>query len=111
MHLVKKSRTHDTHTATRRKDLPPRPAVWIRGIIEAIVNMAGGTAQGKAARRLRLIETLPIGPRKELLLVLCDGEKYLIATGADSVQSILRAEPAHRAAGIRVGQAELGDTP
>lgn len=57
--------------------------------------MAGGAWLGGPhvkARRLRVVETLPLGAKKQLLLVTCDGEKYLVGTGAESVQTITRVE-------------------
>lgn len=41
--------------------------------------------------RMELIETLQLGSRRQLMLVLCDGERYLIGAGNDSVQSIAAA--------------------
>ena len=50
----------------------------------------GGTRA--SARRMQVLETLSIGPRKQLVLVNCDGETYLIGTGPESVQAIQRIE-------------------
>ena len=40
------------------------------------------------ARRLQLIETLPLGGKRQLMLVTCDGADYLIGLSADGVQTI-----------------------
>jgi flagellar biogenesis protein FliO len=45
-----------------------------------------GKARG--ARRLELIEMLPLGGKRQLMLVLCDGQRVLVGTGAESVHSI-----------------------
>jgi hypothetical protein len=42
---------------------------------------------------MELIETLHLGGKRQLLLVLCDGQRYLVGAGGDSVHSI--AEIAH----------------
>jgi hypothetical protein len=68
-----------------------------RGILgwamEMIVNLAGGAwAASRSAkpRRMKVLETLAIGPKKQLLMVSCDGQKYLVGTGPESVQTIVR---------------------
>ena len=67
--------------------------------IEWLVALLGGTwrdGSGVVPRRMKVVETLSIGVRKQLLLVLCDGEKYLVATGPDTVQTIMRVESVAR---------------
>ena len=39
--------------------------------------------------RLEMVETLSLGGRRQLILVKCDGESFLVGVGADSVQSII----------------------
>jgi flagellar biogenesis protein FliO len=59
--------------------------------IMAAMNLLGGAgSRASSKRHMRLIETLPLGAKKQLLLVTCDGERFLIGTGPESVQSILR---------------------
>jgi flagellar biogenesis protein FliO len=48
-----------------------------------------GTRKARRERRLELVEALPLGGRRQLLLVLCDGQRVLVGAGADSVQSIV----------------------
>lgn len=43
-----------------------------------------------ASRQLRLVETLPLGGKRHLMLVVCAGERFLVGGGADSVQTIVR---------------------
>ena len=40
-------------------------------------------------KKLHLMETLSLGGRKQLILVNCAGEHYLIGTGPDSVSSMI----------------------
>jgi flagellar biogenesis protein FliO len=42
---------------------------------------------------MRIIETLALGTKKQLLLVSCDGERFLVGTGPDQVQAIVRLGP------------------
>ncbi len=46
--------------------------------------------RGKA-RQLQMLETLPLGGKRQLILVSCAGELYLVGAGADGVQSIVKA--------------------
>jgi flagellar biogenesis protein FliO len=45
-------------------------------------------------KQLRLVETLSLGGKRQLMLVTCKGERFLVGTGADSVETIvhLKAE-------------------
>ncbi len=80
-------------------------------LVSAIVSLCGGTwasRAGHAPRRLQVLETLPVGPMKQLLLISCDGERYLVATGPDSVQTIMRVESHARAVEPAIVAAEFG---
>jgi flagellar biogenesis protein FliO len=37
-------------------------------------------------------ETLVLGPKRQLLLVRCDGERFLVGLGADTIQTVLRLD-------------------
>ena len=43
---------------------------------------------GRGLRQMQLVETLNLGGKRQLMLVLCDGRRYLIGAGGDSVHSI-----------------------
>lgn len=53
---------------------------------------AGLVPGGDAARRLRLIETLPLGPQTRLLLVECDGHPFVIGHSRAGLIA-LRSDP------------------
>ncbi len=46
-----------------------------------LARWGGVAARGVAGRRLRLVETLPLDPRRRLLLVACDGREMLLLAG------------------------------
>lgn len=48
------------------------------------------TERRLAEREMRLVETLSLGGRRQLLLVVCGSERFLIGTGADSVETIVQ---------------------
>jgi flagellar biogenesis protein FliO len=43
-------------------------------------------------KQLRLIQTLHLGGRRQLLLVECSGERFLLGGGPDNVQTIVRLQ-------------------
>jgi len=40
-------------------------------------------------RQLRLVETLPLGGKRELMLVACGGESFLVGCGSESIQTVV----------------------
>lgn len=48
-------------------------------------------AKGRPApvRQMRLVETLSLGGRRQMMLVVCQGERFLVGCGADEVQTIV----------------------
>jgi hypothetical protein len=48
-------------------------------------------SQREAPRKqLRLVESLALGGKRQLMLVRCAGESFLVGGGADSVETIVR---------------------
>ncbi len=41
-------------------------------------------------RQMRLLETLPLGGKRQLLLVSCGSERFLIGGGGEGVEAIVR---------------------
>jgi flagellar biogenesis protein FliO len=44
--------------------------------------------KSRSSRRLQLVETLPLGGKRQLILIVCDGQHFLIGAGSDAVSSI-----------------------
>jgi Flagellar biosynthesis protein, FliO len=53
------------------------------------------------ARRMELVEALPLGGRRQLMLVVCDGQSFLIGAGSDGVHSIVGIQQHASTAGGR----------
>jgi hypothetical protein len=55
----------------------------------------GNLKRGRGARRMELVETLQLGGKRQLMLVMCDGQRYLVGAGGDAVNSIeaMRLQP------------------
>jgi Flagellar biosynthesis protein, FliO len=43
-----------------------------------------------ARKQLRLVEMLPLGGKRQLMLVTCAGESFLVGGGVDSIETIVR---------------------
>jgi flagellar biogenesis protein FliO len=70
------------------KTAPPEVqglAGWVLGLLRSCAGKR--EAQGK---QMRLIETLALGGKRQLMLVSCAGEKFLVGGGVESVETIVR---------------------
>jgi hypothetical protein len=70
----------------------PRPKIW------GLAGWALGLLRGLRCRpeiqqrQLRLVETLPLGGKRQLMLVTCAGERFLVGGGLESVEAIVRLQ-------------------
>jgi flagellar biogenesis protein FliO len=46
-----------------------------------------------APRRMKVVESLALGGRRQLMLVTCGTEEFLVGGGAESVDVIMRVSP------------------
>ena len=68
-----------------------RAMVWI---FKRMQRVRSGSSNQK---HMHLIESLALGNRRQLLLVICDNQRFLVGVGPDNVGSILAMEsPANR---------------
>ena len=65
------------------KTRPGGLAGWVLGLMARREGL-------KEARHLRVLETQALGGRRELMLVVCDGERFLVGGGSDRVDTIVR---------------------
>jgi hypothetical protein len=76
-------------------------AGWVHGL------MRGLRGQREVKRKqLRLVETLALGGKRQLMLVTCAGESFLVGGGLESVETIVRlkAEVSLDTAGTSLGE-------
>ena len=71
------------HKATAYFGRICRLLAWTVGTL-----LRGSRRDGKR-KQMELVESLTLGNRRQLLLVACEGHRYLVGLGADSVGSIL----------------------
>jgi flagellar biogenesis protein FliO len=65
-----------------------------RGLVEWAVKLVRGWRgrEDGQRRQMRLVETLPLGGKRQLILVSCDGERFLVGGGLDSIETIVRVK-------------------
>jgi hypothetical protein len=99
------SSSSDMGDQTNRERQPKFPAAVISRVVAAVRHAFAGRASSR--RRMNLLETLQLGGKRQLMLVLCDGQKYLVGAGSDSVHSI--AEIREQKIAASVNPSILGD--
>ncbi len=60
-------------------------AAWVLGLFRVWRNK-----RETPRKQLRLVEMLPLGGKRQLMLVACAGENFLVGAGADSIETIVR---------------------
>jgi flagellar biogenesis protein FliO len=63
------------------------------GLAGWLLNLLRSRTTQKAARHLQIVENLALGGRRQLTLVLCDGERFLVGGGPDGIATIVRVGP------------------
>jgi flagellar biogenesis protein FliO len=80
---------------TRHKELngPAAKAVFeMQGLAGWVMGQLGSLRSRREIRQrqLRLVETLSLGGKRQLMLVTCGEESFLVGGGMDSVETIVR---------------------
>jgi flagellar biogenesis protein FliO len=70
-----------------------RPRGLIGWIIARIRSTSG--TQSRAPREMHLVEKLTLGGKRQLMLVECGGERFLVGCGTDTVESIIQIRAIH----------------
>jgi flagellar biogenesis protein FliO len=60
---------------------------WLLGLLRGI-----RSERRSAIRQMHLLETLPLGGKRQLMLVSCAGEHFLVGGGVESVETIVRVK-------------------
>ena len=63
---------------------------WPGGLAGWVLGLMARREGLKEARHLRILETHALGGRRQLMLVVCDGERFLVGSGSDRVDTIVR---------------------
>jgi hypothetical protein len=89
LHLVSLDRPNRTPRRISLVSLAGVVSVWLG---KAYSNVKWRHAQ-PARKQMRVLETLSLGGRKQMMLVSCGGERFLLATGAEVIHSLVRLQP------------------
>lgn len=78
--------------AIRLATLPRKRAGWVSRLSQELCGLLGKIrpAVFTRPRGLRVEERLALGPKKSLTVVYCRGERFLVASGADTVTAVVR---------------------
>ncbi len=68
--------------------------VEVQGAAGWLLGLFGRWPEGreKEQKRLQLVETLALGGKKQLMLVRCGDEMFLVGGGTESIETILRVK-------------------
>jgi flagellar biogenesis protein FliO len=80
---------------TRRQEIESVPQVgglagWIVGAMQGRVRVKWRGEAGGRAQQMQLLETLPLGGKRQVMLIACEGERYLVGCGPDAVATIVK---------------------
>ncbi len=80
------------------RDLNETAASAVQGFAGWVLSLARSWREPRVSQKkeLRLVETLSLGGKRQLMLVTCAGESFLVGGSFESVETIVRlsAEPA-----------------
>jgi flagellar biogenesis protein FliO len=62
-------------------------AGWVLGVLRGL-----RTERQQSVKQLKLLETLSLGGKRQLMLVSCAGEHFLVGGGSESVETIVRVQ-------------------
>jgi flagellar biogenesis protein FliO len=63
----------------------------LQGLAGWVLGLLRGLGQREVqVKQMQLIETLALGGKKQLMLVSCGGERFLVGGGLESVETIVR---------------------
>jgi len=79
----------------------------LAGHLLELIRGFGERRRAAGVRQMHLVETLPLGGKRQLMLVECAGERFLIGGGPESVETIVQIAPAvaQQASAKRLGGA------
>jgi flagellar biogenesis protein FliO len=82
----------------RTRNLNEAAVSEVQGLAGWALGLARGWRKPRVSQKkqLQLLETLPLGGKRQLMLVTCAGESFLVGGNFESVETIVRltAEPA-----------------
>jgi len=71
-------------------------AGWVLGLLRS-----WRETKTTSQKQLRLVETLTLGGKRQLMLVTCAGESFLVGGGMESVETIVRLKDSSSLEGFK----------
>jgi flagellar biogenesis protein FliO len=59
------------------------------GFAGFVIDLVKRRRPGRIQKQMKLVETLALGGKRQLMLVSCGEKKFLVGAGADGVQTIV----------------------
>jgi flagellar biogenesis protein FliO len=80
---------------TRRQEIEKTAPVgglagWVVGALQGRVRIKWRAGAQRRMQQMQLLETLPLGGKRQVMLIACDGEQYLVGCGPDTVATIVK---------------------
>ena len=74
------------------------PSRWSDGLALRLLHriLGGNLRRSKAKPRMQILETLALGNKRQVMLIQCDSDTYLIGANDTSVQTMLQMKPSSR---------------
>jgi|SRR5271155_4415724 len=86
--------------AARRRTADPGWASGLgRALVQPLWKRLASLGRARSEVQLEVVETLALGARRQLFLIVCGGERYLVGAGTDTVGSIVRLADAGQPGG------------
>ncbi|WP_263385392.1 flagellar biosynthetic protein FliO [Granulicella arctica] len=83
---------------TRRQEIEKIPSAgglgaWMVGALQGRVRIKWRGGVPDRMQQMQLLETLPLGGKRQMMLIACEGERYLVGCGPEAVTSIVKLMP------------------
>ncbi|NYF80349.1 flagellar biosynthetic protein FliO [Granulicella arctica] len=65
-------------------------AGWVVGALQGRVRLKWRGSSRVRMQQMQLLETLSLGGKRHVMLISCEGERYLVGCGADDVAAIVK---------------------
>ena len=75
------------------QNVPTTQAATPGGFAGWLISLIQSRETHKTAKHMSVVEHLSLGGRRQLTLIVCDGERFLVGGGIEGVETIVRVGP------------------
>lgn len=69
-------------------------AGWMTGALRGRVRIKWRTGTQRRMKQMQILEALSLGEKRQVVLIVCNGERYLVGCGANTVATITKLNSA-----------------